>query len=230
MVSELLTKIKEIGVLKPILECILCIGNFMNHGTRNGSALAFDPDYLRRIHEFRSTDNRSTMMHQLSLVWEQLFEENSISDGLMEMLERLPAVQRFDLASADENIKKQGTTLEELQVWFTNEDAVKSEQVKQVFGPFLQDCNQKFQELKKQFVSLQRDIRAACKFLCAEQKWEELLETLQIFKDALIQARHENKTHINKDSGKISRILQGQEHVKQVGSLMDALLETLKQE
>lgn len=67
LVTAACTEVRDSALLRSILKTALAIGNFLNAGNRNGSAVGFQVDSLLKLKDVRSTRARSrTLLHFLA--------------------------------------------------------------------------------------------------------------------------------------------------------------------
>ncbi|XP_021176823.2 protein diaphanous homolog 1 isoform X2 [Fundulus heteroclitus] len=95
-----------------LLQIILLVGNYMNAGSRNGSAFGFSISYLCKLRDTKSTDLKQTLLHFLAEVCQEQHAE------IMDFPKELIHVEKASRVSAEtiqKNLELMGRQIKNLQ-------------------------------------------------------------------------------------------------------------------
>ncbi|XP_047209397.1 protein diaphanous homolog 1 isoform X2 [Girardinichthys multiradiatus] len=95
-----------------LLQIILLVGNYMNSGSRNGSAYGFSISYLCKLRDTKSTDLKQTLLHFLADVCQERYPE------VMSFPDELTHVEKASRVSAEtilKNLEMMGRQIKNLQ-------------------------------------------------------------------------------------------------------------------
>ncbi|KAG1652410.1 hypothetical protein FOA52_012192 [Chlamydomonas sp. UWO 241] len=99
-------------LLHLILKIALIIGNFLNAGAPQGSAIGFQLDTLLKLKDVRATNNKAvTLMHFIA---RELQAKHPGADCLKEQLELAPQAARLNLATVREELRDLKTALRQM--------------------------------------------------------------------------------------------------------------------
>eukprot|EP00127_Corallochytrium_limacisporum_P000455 Clim_evm11s13 gene=Clim_evmTU11s13 len=87
-------EIKKSKKVSTTLELVLLIGNYMNSGSRNAQAVGFKLDFLTKIGNTKTTDNKLTLTHYLAEIVENNYQD------ILKWKEDLLSVEAATRASA----------------------------------------------------------------------------------------------------------------------------------
>ncbi|XP_065220631.1 protein diaphanous isoform X2 [Planococcus citri] len=73
--TEACKEVKQSKKFNKVLELILLMGNFMNSGSKNEQAFAFEISFLPKLSSTKDVENKSTMLHYLVDIIEKNFSE-----------------------------------------------------------------------------------------------------------------------------------------------------------
>ncbi|CAB0007521.1 unnamed protein product [Nesidiocoris tenuis] len=187
-------EVKKSKKLSKILELILMIGNFMNSGSRNGQAFAFEISYLPKLASTKDLENKRTLMHFLVETIERKFPELlTFGDELMHV-ERAARVSVDQISKSlrimDSNIKNLETDLANNKVPLDDSD-----KFSEVMGSFAKQAKKECAVLKNMFQnmeSLYNDLAEYYAFDKQKYTLEEFFTDLKAFMDSFYQAHKEN--------------------------------------
>lgn len=97
--------------LKRLMEVVLCLGNHMNGGTRNGQAYGFKLETLIKVNSTQGKDEN--LMHFLCQILQEAYPE---VEGFVSDLSMLPQAIRMDSATLAADIEKFAATAAKLKV------------------------------------------------------------------------------------------------------------------
>ncbi|KAM4586804.1 protein diaphanous homolog 1 [Fundulus diaphanus] len=95
-----------------LLQIILLVGNYMNAGSRNGSAFGFSISYLCKLRDTKSADLKQTLLHFLAEMCQEQYSD------IMDFPKELIHVEKASRVSAEmiqKNLEQMGRQIKNLQ-------------------------------------------------------------------------------------------------------------------
>ncbi|EDV21490.1 uncharacterized protein TRIADDRAFT_60005 [Trichoplax adhaerens] len=74
-VSSACNEVKSSQGFKRLLEMVLLIGNYMNAGSRNEQSYGFELNFLTKLSNTKSTDNKMTLLHFITKIAEEKYPD-----------------------------------------------------------------------------------------------------------------------------------------------------------
>uniref|UniRef100_A0A146LK79 Protein diaphanous 3 n=1 Tax=Lygus hesperus TaxID=30085 RepID=A0A146LK79_LYGHE len=187
-------EVKKSKKLSKILELILLFGNFMNSGSRNGQAFAFEMSFLPKLGSTKDLENKTTLMHFLVDTIERKFPELlTFGDELMHV-ERAARVSVDQISKSlrvmEANIKNLETDLANNKVPLDDDD-----KFTEVMGSFAKQAKKECAVLKNMFQNMESLFSELAEYYAFDkQKYtlEEFFGDLKAFMDSFNQAHKEN--------------------------------------
>ncbi|KAK9508062.1 hypothetical protein O3M35_007806 [Rhynocoris fuscipes] len=187
-------EVKKSKKLAKILELILLMGNYMNSGSRNGQAFAFEINFLPKLSATKDLENKTTLMHYLVDTIEKKFPE------LLTFGDELMHVDRAARVSVDQ-IQKALRTMEHniknLETDLANNKIPQDEEDKfsEVMGEFAKQVKKESAVLKNMFQNMEKlysDLADYYAFDKQKYTLEEFFTDLKSFMENFYQAHKEN--------------------------------------
>ncbi|KAM9577881.1 protein diaphanous homolog 2 isoform 3-T3 [Trichechus inunguis] len=134
-------ELKKSESFNKLLELILLVGNYMNSGSRNAQSLGFKINFLCKIRDTKSSDQKTTLLHFLAEICEEKYPD------ILKFPEELEHVESASKVSAQ--ILKSNLTAMEQQIIHLERDIEKF--------PQTEDQHDKFVEKMTSFTKIARD-------------------------------------------------------------------------
>lgn len=195
-----------------ILELVLLVGNYMNSGSKNGSAFGFEISFLTKLNNTKDHENKQTLLHYLVDTIEMKFAE------LINFTEDLPHVDRAARVSL-ENIQKamrqMNTLLKNLESDLNNNKTPQSEEDHfiDVMGDFAVQCRQQVEvlgKMQKQMENIYKEIGEYFSFDTNKYPMEEFFSDIKTFKEHFTTAHREN-VRIREEEEKARRMREARD-------------------
>ncbi|XP_070554558.1 protein diaphanous homolog 2-like [Ptychodera flava] len=189
---EELKQSKKFGEL---LELILLMGNYMNAGSRNAKSVGFNLNYLTKISNTKSVDQKTTLLHFLS----ESVEENY--PHLANFGEEISHVDKAARVS-DENVQKNMKMMEksvkqvetDLKAFKQNPDG--TDRFAAVMGDFVNQAKDQFEildNMHKKMLKLFEDLADYFVFDSKKTNMEEFFGDIKTFKTEFYKAMDDNR-------------------------------------
>uniref|UniRef100_A0A4X2K7I4 Diaphanous related formin 2 n=1 Tax=Vombatus ursinus TaxID=29139 RepID=A0A4X2K7I4_VOMUR len=95
-----------------LLELVLLVGNYMNSGSRNAQSLGFNINFLCKIRDTKSSDQKTTLLHFLAEICEEKYRDILKFPDELEHVESASKVSAQTLKSNLETMEQQIARLE----------------------------------------------------------------------------------------------------------------------
>uniref|UniRef100_A0A3Q2QR37 Diaphanous related formin 1 n=1 Tax=Fundulus heteroclitus TaxID=8078 RepID=A0A3Q2QR37_FUNHE len=176
-----------------LLQIILLVGNYMNAGSRNGSAFGFSISYLCKLRDTKSTDLKQTLLHFLAEVCQEQHAE------IMDFPKELIHVEKASRVSAEtiqKNLELMGRQIKNLQKDLETFPPAQNENdqfVEKIFVSHAQEQYEKLDMLHKNMEKQYADLGEYFVFDPRKISVEEFFGDLSNFKNMFQQAVTENQ-------------------------------------
>ncbi|XP_014259782.1 protein diaphanous [Cimex lectularius] len=187
-------EVKKSKKLAKILELILLLGNYMNSGSKNGQAFAFEMSFLPKLSATKDLENKSTLMHFLVDTIERKFPELlTFGDELM----HVERAARVSVDTIQKSLRMMEANVKNLEMDLANNKIPQDEDDKfsEVMGAFAKQVRQECAVLKKMFQTMESlfaDLADYYSFDKQKYTLEEFFSDLKSFIDGFYQAHKEN--------------------------------------
>uniref|UniRef100_A0A8P0NIV0 Diaphanous related formin 2 n=1 Tax=Canis lupus familiaris TaxID=9615 RepID=A0A8P0NIV0_CANLF len=129
-----------------LLELVLLVGNYMNSGSRNAQSLGFKINFLCKIRDTKSADQKTTLLHFIAEICEEKYRD------ILKFPEELEHVESASKVSAQ--ILKSNLTAMEQQIVHLERDIKKFPQTENQHDKFVEKMTISFICLSILFISL----------------------------------------------------------------------------
>ena len=183
-----------------VLQLILMIGNYMNAGSNNAQAYAFDISFLPKLISTKAADNQTTLLHYLTEVIEAKYPECL---RFPEDLHHLDDAARVSPDQLAKNLTSMKTSIRALETDLKN---FKPHSSNDMFGvimsKFVVQAKEQHEMLQSMYSKMDRLYSSLADYFVFEAKkytLEEFFNDIKIFKDQFqesyreIQRRREEK-------------------------------------
>eukprot|EP01102_Stenamoeba_stenopodia_P002614 TRINITY_DN1246_c0_g1_i5.p1 TRINITY_DN1246_c0_g1~~TRINITY_DN1246_c0_g1_i5.p1 ORF type:complete len:916 (-),score=334.07 TRINITY_DN1246_c0_g1_i5:158-2905(-) len=176
--------------LGKILEIILAVGNFMNYGPMKGSTTGFKIEFITKLRDVRTNDNKSTLLHYLASFLEAKHPEYLEFTKEISHVEPSSKISPKMIASDLNSVK---TALDQIRSELKAVDA--KDGLFEVMSPI-------YEELKGRVDSLSTDVTVMNEWTKKTTEWlgedsnvpiEEILQTISTFAINLDVAVRDNQ-------------------------------------
>ncbi|XP_073989603.1 diaphanous related formin 1 isoform X2 [Rhodnius prolixus] len=180
--------------LAKILELILLMGNYMNSGSRNGQAFAFEISFLPKLSATKDLENKTTLMHYLVDTIEKKFPELlTFGDDLM----HVDRAARVSVDTIQKALRTMETNVKNLETDLANNKLPQDDEDKfsEVMGEFAKQVRQECAVLKNMFQKMENlytDLADYYAFDKQKYTLEEFFTDLKTFMENFYQAHKEN--------------------------------------
>ncbi|XP_066903255.1 protein diaphanous [Halyomorpha halys] len=187
-------EVKKSRKFAKILELILLMGNYMNSGSRNGQAYAFEINFLPKLSATKDLENKMTLMHYLVDTIERKFPELlTFGDELM----HVDRAARVSVDSIQKSLRIMENNLKNLETDLANNRIPQNEDDKfaEVMGEFAKQTKKECAVLNSMFNKLETlysDIAEYYSFEKQKYTLEEFFSDVKGFMDGFYQAHKEN--------------------------------------
>lgn len=177
-----------------LLELILFMGNYLNAGSRNAQSVGFELSYLSKLHNTKSQDGKTTLVHYLADVVEQQHPD------LLTFTEELSYVDRAARVSDEmlqKSIRQMEKSLDQLELDVKNQSKLSMEGDKfpDVMNMFLTSAREQQSVLSGMSKKMDNLYKGMAKFYAFDVKkygMEEFFADLKSFKEHFMEAVKEN--------------------------------------
>ncbi|XP_038063096.1 protein diaphanous homolog 2-like isoform X2 [Patiria miniata] len=188
-------EIRDSKKFKRLLEILLLFGNYMNTGSRNAQSLGFDLNYLTKLRNTKSVDNKITFLNFVVDIIETKYPE--VSDFLEEIshAEKAARVPVDTVSGNLRNMLKQIKQLEtDIKSFVPSKEG--NDQFKEVMGEFVVQAREQYEMLESMFTKMTDLYSYLGEFYCfdvSKRPFEEFFGDLKIFTDEYKLSAKENK-------------------------------------
>ncbi|XP_069754167.1 protein diaphanous homolog 1-like [Narcine bancroftii] len=178
-----------------LMEIILLIGNFMNAGSRNAGAFGFNINFLCKLKDTKSTDQKITLMHFLAEVCEEKYPEVICFTEELNHVEKASRVSAEMLQKNLDQMRKQITRLEKDIESFPQSDDEQDKFVEKMTS-FVTGAKEQFEKLTAMHKTMEEDFEDLGRYFVFDTKKvsvEEFFSDLSNFKSMFLQSVTENK-------------------------------------
>ncbi|XP_060063333.1 protein diaphanous homolog 2-like [Ylistrum balloti] len=182
-----------------LLELILFMGNYLNAGSRNAQSVGFELSYLSKLHNTKSQDGKTTLVHYLADVIEQQHPD------LLTFTEELSYVERAARVATELDVKKiqsKGPFMSDVDLDFGD--------------VFLTSAREQQSVLSGMYKKMDNLYKGMAKFYAFDVKkytMDEFFADLKAFKEHFVEAVKEN-AKIREMQEKIRRAKEAKERAQ----------------
>ncbi|XP_049824358.1 protein diaphanous isoform X3 [Aethina tumida] len=178
-----------------MLELILLMGNYMNSGSRNGTAYAFEMSFLTKLTSTKDIHNKHTLLHYIAE------SANTKYPDLKDFYNELPHIDKASKVSVDtvqKTLKQMDTSIKNLQQDIANNRLPQSDNDRfvEVMEEFAKSARQECDILMTMFKNMESLYAEIAEYYAFDkQKYtlEEFFTDLKTFKDSFITAQQDNE-------------------------------------
>uniref|UniRef100_A0A8C1UYH2 Diaphanous related formin 1 n=1 Tax=Cyprinus carpio TaxID=7962 RepID=A0A8C1UYH2_CYPCA len=178
-----------------LLEITLLLGNFMNAGSRNAKAFGFSINYLCKLRDTKSADQKQTLLHFLAEICQEQYPE------VMNFSEELTHVEKASKVSAEtlqKNLDQMGKQIKDLEKDIETFPPPQSDRDKYVekMTSFVATAQEQFVKLKLMHENMEKQYEDLGKYFVFDPKKispEEFFGDLNNFRNMFQQAAKENQ-------------------------------------
>ncbi|XP_055368335.1 protein diaphanous homolog 1 isoform X2 [Betta splendens] len=178
-----------------LLQIILLVGNYMNSGSRNGSAFGFSISYLCKLRDTKSADLKQTLLHFLAdLCQEQYPEVMSFPDELM----HVEKASRVSAETIQKNLDQMGRQIKNLQTDLETFPPAQSDNdlFVEKMSSFVTTAQEQYEKLDLMHKNMEKEYNDLGDYFVFNSKKisvEEFFGDLNTFKNMFQQAVMENQ-------------------------------------
>uniref|UniRef100_A0A8C1UZS3 Diaphanous related formin 1 n=1 Tax=Cyprinus carpio TaxID=7962 RepID=A0A8C1UZS3_CYPCA len=178
-----------------LLEITLLLGNFMNAGSRNAKAFGFSINYLCKLRDTKSADQKQTLLHFLAEICQEQYPE------VMNFSEELTHVEKASKVSAEtlqKNLDQMGKQIKDLEKDIETFPPPQSDRDKYVEKMTISftSSREQFVKLKLMHENMEKQYEDLGKYFVFDPKKispEEFFGDLNNFRNMFQQAAKENQ-------------------------------------
>ncbi|KAJ8028208.1 Protein diaphanous-like 3 [Holothuria leucospilota] len=180
-----------------ILELILLFGNYMNAGSRNERSLGFDLEYLTKLRNTKSVDNKITFLNFLAETVQKKFPDIADFADELTHVEKAARVSEDVVQGNLSGMEKQLNELEtNLKVFKPSAD---NDKFKEVMDKFVVIAKEEYDTLKAMFAKMKDLFSELSEFFCFDKKktsFEEFFQQIKTFLSDYLQSKEENQKRL----------------------------------
>ncbi|XP_058392289.1 protein diaphanous homolog 2 isoform X4 [Diceros bicornis minor] len=187
-------ELKKSESFNTLLELILLVGNYMNSGSRNAQSLGFKINFLCKIRDTKSSDQKTTLLHFIAEICEEKYRD------ILKFPEELEHVESASKVSAQ--ILKSNLAAMEQQIVHLERDIKKFPQTENQHDKFVEKMTSftksareqydKLFNMHKQMVKLYENLGEYFVFDAKKVSIEEFFGDLNDFRTLFLEAVKEN--------------------------------------
>ncbi|XP_067949319.1 protein diaphanous homolog 2-like isoform X2 [Watersipora subatra] len=209
-------EVKQSGKFKKLLELVLLIGNYMNAGSKKEQSIGFEMNFLTKLENTKSQDQKQTLLHFLAQIVEEKFPD--VLDYENELIHVDQAARVSDEILA-KNISQMSKSLKQLEIDIKNVENQKADtadpddKFAQVMSAFIDEAREQFSVLQQMYEKMQDLYRHISKFYVFDMKkytLDEFFGDIKAFKEKFYMAVKQNRT-LRETEEKIKRIKEAKE-------------------
>jgi diaphanous 2 len=182
-------ELKSSSHLELLLQIILAAGNHMNGGTARGAAYGFQLDFLTKLQQTKTTDNKQTLVHWIARTYETMKRGNNMSGDITADLSLLQFAAKVD----ENNLSNE---LKELKSNFSKVSGAvltghKEDPFTQGLTQFLTDYRPQLEEVENQLIQARERTTDLNKYFMVQsaQNWNQVFSIFDSFMTAFTLAR-----------------------------------------
>ncbi|XP_021363039.1 protein diaphanous homolog 2-like isoform X3 [Mizuhopecten yessoensis] len=191
---EACEEVKNSRKFTSLLELILFMGNYLNAGSRNAQSVGFELSYLSKLHNTKSQDGKTTLVHYLANVVEQQHPE------LLTFPEELSYIDKAARVSDEmlqKNIRQMEKSLDQLELDVKNQSklAMEGDKFPDVMNVFLTTAREQQSVLSGMCKKMDNLYKGMAKFYAFDVKkytMDEFFGDLKTFKEQFVEAVKDN--------------------------------------
>lgn len=208
-------EVKNSKKFAKVLELILLLGNYLNTGSKNGSAYGFEIGFLTKLTNTKDHENKSTLLHYIVDTIERKFPE---ALTFHEDLSHVARAARVSMENIQKTMRQMTSSLKNLESDLANNKLPQSDDDRfmDVMGPFAVDCRQQVEvldKMQKQMENLFNDLGEYFAFDTNKYTMEEFFSDLKTFVDVFRQAYKDN-VKVREDEEKAQRMRDAREQAQ----------------
>ncbi|XP_030649513.1 protein diaphanous homolog 1 isoform X2 [Chanos chanos] len=178
-----------------LLELILLIGNYMNAGSRNAKSFGFGINYLCKLRDTKSADQKQTLLHFLAETCQEKYPE------VMNFTKDLTHVEKASRVSAEmlqKNLAQMGKQIQDLEKDVETFPPPQNDKDKftEKMTSFVGQAREQYEKLQLMYENMEKQYEGLGKYFVFDPKKvtpEELFADLNNFRNMFQQAVVENQ-------------------------------------
>lgn len=178
-----------------LLQIILLVGNYMNSGSRNGSAFGFSISYLCKLRDTKSADLKQTLLHFLADVCQEQYPDVM---GFTEELVHVEKASRVSAETIQKNLEQMGRQIKNLEKDLETFPPAQNENDKFVekMSSFISHAQEQYEKLDLMHKNMEKEYANLGEYFVFDPRKisvEEFFGDLSNFKNMFQQAVKENQ-------------------------------------
>ncbi|XP_024139156.1 protein diaphanous homolog 1 isoform X3 [Oryzias melastigma] len=194
-VTEACEELRKSETFSKLLQIILVVGNYMNAGSRNGSAFGFSISYLCKLRDTKSADLKQTLLHFLADVCQEQYPDvMSFPDELIHV-EKASRVSAETIQKNLEQMSRQIKNIEKDLETFPPPQNENDNFVEKM-SIFVKQANEQYEKLDMLHKNMEKQYEDLGEYFVFDPKKisvEEFFSDLNNFKNMFQQAVKENQ-------------------------------------
>lgn len=194
--TEACKEVKQSKKFRKLLELILLIGNYMNSGSKNGQAFAFEISFLPKLSATKDVENKKTMLHYLV----DIIEKKKKFSDMLHFSDELPHIDRaskISIETIQNTLNQMKIKIKNLQTDLQNSRVPQSEddRFEEVMNDFTKDADRQYKLLQNRFENMKTLFSNLAEYYAFDEKkytFEDFFSDLKKFKDSFWEAYLEN--------------------------------------
>ncbi|CAH1777866.1 unnamed protein product, partial [Owenia fusiformis] len=204
-------EVKQSGKFSKLLELILLMGNYMNAGSRNAQSLGFEMNYLTKLANTKSADNKTTLLHFLVQTVEEKYPDIM---SFTEELIHIDQAARVSEETVVKSLKSMEKNIKDLELDLKNyKQQSDNDRFQEVMGNFVNGAKEQVEVLSSMHKKMEQLFLQMSKFYTFDPKkygMEEFFGDLKAFKASFIKAGKDN-AKLRETEEKIRRAKEAKE-------------------
>ncbi|GAB6021511.1 hypothetical protein CHUAL_004115 [Chamberlinius hualienensis] len=194
--TEACDEIRNSKKFAKILEVVLLIGNYMNTGSNNAQAFGFDINFLTKLSGTKAVDNKTTLLHFLTLLVENKFPEaKDFGDELLHC-DKAAKVSTEQIQKTVGEMKK---SLQQLELDLKNHTTPINDDDKfiEIMSDFAASANKQYELLEGMFKKMENSYKSLSEFYAFDSSkytLDDFFGDITTFKNSFRVALKDNQT------------------------------------
>ncbi|KAL1500812.1 hypothetical protein ABEB36_006253 [Hypothenemus hampei] len=188
-------EVKKSKKFAKILELILLMGNYMNSGSKSGSAYAFEMNFLTKLTSTKDGQNKQTLLHYIAEIVETKWPD------LLKFYDEMPHIDqasRVSLETIQKSLRQMDVNIKNLKTDLENNRIPQSEDDRfvEVMDSFSKEAREQCDVMLEMLKKMENLFNGLAEYYAFDkQKYplEEFFTDLKTFKDSFIQAKLDNQ-------------------------------------
>ncbi|XP_053555370.1 LOW QUALITY PROTEIN: protein diaphanous homolog 2 [Bombina bombina] len=187
-------EMKKSENFKRMIELVLLVGNYMNSGSRNAQSLGFNINFLCKIRDTKSSDQKTTLLHFLAEICEEKFREVLKFPDELEHVESASKVSAQNLKANLDSMEHQIKRLEGDIKNFPKTDNINDKFVEKM-NTFAKSAREQYEKLSNMYNHMNKLYDNLGEYFTFDPKAvsvEEFFGDISSFRSLFLEAVKEN--------------------------------------